>query len=90
MQIAAWRERLSTTVGPYCRAVQIGCNAEAVSSVSAESPRRELTAPNGANCSGVDEETGLMPVRPTACYDLSQSRAAARERTPMKDVAVFS
>ena len=41
MQIAAWRERLSTTVGPYCRALQIGCNAEAVSSVSAESPLDE-------------------------------------------------
>jgi DDE superfamily endonuclease len=26
----------------------------------------------------------------TACYDLIQSSAAARERTPMKDVAVFS
>ncbi len=26
----------------------------------------------------------------TACYDLIQSRAAARERTPMKLEAVFS
>ena len=30
------------------------------------------------------------PRSATACYDLSQSRAAARERTPMKEQAVFS
>src|SRR5215204_4138900 len=34
--------------------------------------------------------TVINPIPTRACYDLSQSRAAARQRTPMKLEAVFS